>query len=150
MFKQLGALTTIASLLVLAACSSQQTLSSGSGLMPTTKHLGSAAIRPDKNCGGVHGVTVTPCPIRLTRHTKQGIVVTVAGPKVVNSYLGALNSCFSGKQCYYVERDGSSRTQWLFKSGSACGGADVEFYGVDAQGNNVGYFFLKVSNRYCP
>ena len=118
--------------------------------MPQALRPGDSVIHPAKNCGGTGGVQVTPCPIRLTRHTKPGIVVTVSGPGVVNSYLGALNGCFNGHLCYNAEREGSSETQWRITSGTSCGGADVEFIGVDAHGAKVGYFFLKVANKYCP
>jgi hypothetical protein len=93
---------------------------------------------------------VTPCPIRLTKRTKSGIVVTVSGRHVVNSSLGRINACFSGKLCYNAERYGSSETQWLITSGQSCGGADVEFLGENASGHVVGYAFLKVANKYCP
>lgn len=125
----------------LAACSSAQ---------PVSQPAIPALLQPDKNCGSTHGVKVAPCPIRLTRHTKSGIIVTVSGPGVTSSYLGELNACFSGKLCYYAERVGSSETEWLFTSGKACGGADVELYGVNASGQKIGYAFLKLTNRYCP
>ena len=93
---------------------------------------------------------VTPCPIRLDRHTKSGIVVTVSGPGVVNSALGTIQSCYSGHICYYVERDGSSQTQWLITSGGRCGSATLEFTGENARGKQVGYAFLEIANKYCP
>ena len=104
---------------------------------------------PDKSCGGVRGVTVLPCPIRLTRHTKRGVVVTVSGPGVVNSSLGHITSCYSGQICYNAERVGSSQTQWRITSGEVCGGAIVEFLGENVSGAVVGYAFLKVANKYC-
>ncbi len=106
------------------------------------------AVSPDKDCGGVH-INVKPCPVHLTRHTKAGIVVTVSGPHVVGSYLGHIASCFNGKICYNAERVGSSQTEWLITSGPSCGRADVEFDATNAHGKQVGYFFLKVSNKYC-
>jgi hypothetical protein len=98
----------------------------------------------------VHGVKVAPCPIRLNRHTKSGVVVTVSGPRVVNSALGTIQSCYSGQICYNAERDGSSQTQWLITPGSVCGGAILEFNGESARGKQVGYAFLEISNKYCP
>ncbi len=148
MLLRMNAMAAAASLSMLAACASgHQTSQAGSALVPPP--LGAAA-SPDKDCGGTGGVEVLPCPVRLTRHTKPGIVVTVSGPHVVNSYLGQLNGCFNGQNCYNAEREGSSQTQWRITSGRACGGADVEFYGVDRHGAKRGYFFLKVSNHYCP
>jgi hypothetical protein len=143
MFSRSNAPAILAGLFALAGCAlPEQPSGSGSAVAPY--------VTPDKNCGGIHGVNVTPCPIRLTKRTKKGIVVTVSGPGVVNSSLGRINSCFSGYQCYYIERYGSSQVEWLITSGKACGGADVEFYGEDGGGNEVGYFFLKVANKYCP
>ena len=71
-----------------------------------------ATVTPDKDCGGASGVTVTSCPIRLTKHSKRGIVVTVSGPGVVSSNLGNIRSCFSGQVCYKVQRKGGSQTEW--------------------------------------
>jgi hypothetical protein len=151
-FRRIDVIAVIASLSLLAACTGGQPVSQGNlGVAPLAVGAGlPALITPDKDCGGTGGVKVKPCPVRLTRHTKAGIVVTVSGPGVINSYLGKLNGCFSGKLCYNAEREGSSQVQWRITSGRACGGADVEFDGVNASGGQVGYFFLRVSNRYCP
>ena len=91
---------------------------------------------------------VAPCPIRLT--DKSGIVVTVTGPKVVNSALGDIQSCYSGHICYYAKRLGGSGTQWVIMPGKRCGGATLEFTGEDAHAKQVGYAFLEIANRYCP
>jgi hypothetical protein len=132
---------------MLSACTSGQQLSQS---VPAAGGAGfSHSIPPPKDCGGTGGVTVAPCPVHLTRHTKQGIVVTVSGPGVVNSDLGHITGCFNGHTCYNAEREGSSQTQWRITSGRVCGAADVEFDGVDAYGNTVGYYFLKVANKYC-
>jgi len=152
MLRRLQIPAALTGLSLLAACASAQpgTQTGLSAIPPAQQARIGSSISPDKNCGSVHHVTVTPCPIRLTRHTKAGIVVTVSGPHVVNSYLGRINGCFSGRTCYNAERVGSSEVQWLITSGDACGGADVEFVGVNARGKDVGYFFLKVANKYCP
>jgi hypothetical protein len=152
MFRRIDVIAAVASLFLLAACTAGQPVSlENPGVAPHTVRAGlPAGITPDKDCGGTGGVKVKPCPIRLTRHTKAGVVVTVSGPGVVNSYLGKLNGCFNGKLCYNAEREGSSQVRWRITSGRACGGADVEFDGVNASGGQVGYFFLRVSNRYCP
>jgi hypothetical protein len=144
MFSRVNVIAAVAGLSVLAACTSAQQVSQSDagGLAP--------AISPARDCGGTAGVKVTPCPIRLTKHTKAGIVVTVSGPHVVNSYLTQLNGCFGDKFCYNAQREGSSSTQWRITSGKDCGGADVGFDGVDGQGAEVGHASLKVSNRYCP
>lgn len=152
MFQRFVAAAAVASLFVLGACTpGQQASQWGSDIAPQGPRLGlSARMMPDKDCGGVGGVTVTPCPIRLTKRTKRGIVVTVSGPGVVNSYLGHITSCFSGQVCYNAERKGGNQTKWRISSGRYCSAADVEFSGVNASGAEVGYFFLKVTNKYCP
>jgi hypothetical protein len=152
MFRRLFAAAAVASLSILAACTpGEQVSQAGSAIAPQAPRAGLLArMMPDKDCGGVGGVTVTPCPIRLTKHTKRGIVVTVSGPGVVNSYLGHITSCFSGQICYNAERKGSNQTKWRISSGQYCSAADVEFLGVNASGAEVGYFFLKVTNKYCP
>lgn len=138
-------------MVMLSACAPGPSGSSlGSVAVPPAISASQSAIAPDTDCRGAHGVKVSPCPIYLTRHTKAGIVVTVSGPGVVNSYLATLNACFNGKLCYFAEREGSSQTQWRFMPGRACGSADIEFYGVDALGSKVGRAFLKSRNTYCP
>jgi hypothetical protein len=149
MFKRLSAVTLIGAVMVFAGCSSGSQTFNANETSPSAALSTLPSVSPDKDCGGVH-VIVTPCPVKLTRHTKHGVVVTVSGPKVVGSYLGRINGCFNAQNCYNAERYGSSETQWLITSGQSCGGADVEFEGINAHGHNVGYFFLKVSNKYCP
>jgi hypothetical protein len=152
MFRRIDIVAALASVLVLAACTSGQSVSAtSSGIVPSVLGMGRlAAVTPDKGCGGTNSVKVTPCPVVLTRETKSGIVVTVSGPSVVNSYLGTLNSCFSGKLCYNLERVGDSQTRWRITPGTFCGGADIEFFGVNARGKEVGYTFLGYLNKYCP
>lgn len=151
MFRQVRTLAVLAGFSVLAACASGEPFyQTGSAGAPSAQRVSfPSSITPDKGCGGVHGVKVAPCPIRLNRHTKSGIVVTVSGPKVVNSALGRIKSCYSGYSCYYVERDGSSRTQWLITSGEYCGGAILEFTAKNAHHRRVGYAFLEIANKYC-
>lgn len=143
MFRQVQTLAVLAGVSVLAACASGQPFYQTGSSSPSS-------ITPDKGCGGVHGVKVTPCPIRLGRHTKSGIVVTVSGPRVVSSALGTIQSCYSGYNCYNVARYGSGQTQWLITSGSYCGRAILEFEGENARGRHVGYAFLEIANKYCP
>lgn len=151
MFRRVYLAAVVANLFILAACAQGQSISQvGSGAAPKLLGAGLPSIAPDKGCRGTGGVRVMPCPVRLTRHTKQGVLLTVTGPGVVNSYLDELNGCFSGKLCYNIERDGSSQIQWRLTSGKACGGASIEFDGVGASGREVGHFFLRVSNSYCP
>jgi hypothetical protein len=140
-------ITIIAGSVLLASCgSAQQGSTLGAGVGPA----GMPMITPLKDCNGTGGVKVKPCPVHLNRHTKDGIVVTVKGPGVVNSYLGKLNGCHNGQLCYNAERYGSSYTKWLITPGQSCGNADVEFDAVNASGGEVGYYFLKVANKYCP
>ncbi len=151
MFRWVNVAATLATLSLLAACTSgQQVSQSGSSVVPpAARTVFHPAMSPDKDCGSAGGVTVTPCPVHLTKHTRSGVLVTVGGPGVVSSSLGHINGCFNGHNCYNAEREGSSETQWRITSGRSCGAADVEFDGFDASGQQVGYFFLKVSNRYC-
>ena len=152
MFQQVRTLAVLGALSIPAACASSQAFyQMGAAVAPSAQRVDSASsITPDKGCGGVHGVKVTPCPIKLNRHTKSGIVVTVSGPGVVNSALGSITSCYSGHLCYNAERDGSSQTRWLITSGKYCGGAILEFTGENARGRRVGYAFLEIANDYCP
>lgn len=145
MIRRVNGAAALAGLFLLAACAGGATHSAGgaSAVPP-------ADVRPAKDCGGTGDVQVTPCPIRLTKNNRDGIVVTVSGPGVVNSYLGRINGCFNGHLCYNAGREGSSETQWRITSGTSCGRADVEFDGVDAHGGKVGYFFLGLVNKYCP
>lgn len=76
--------------------------------------------------------------------------LTVSGPGVVNSVLGTIQSCYSGKICYYAARYGKSQTQWLITSGGYCDGAILEFNGENARGKRVGYALLEIANKYCP
>jgi hypothetical protein len=148
MFQQIRTLAVLGGLSLLAACASSQSLSpTGSSGAPSAQQVSSPAITPDKGCGGAYGVKVQPCPIRLT--DKSGIVVTVTGPKVVNSDLGNIQSCYSGHICYYAERVAGSQTQWLITPGQRCGGAILEFTGANAHGKQVGYAFLEIANRHC-
>ena len=151
MFRQFKAVALVASFSAFAACSPGQPLSqAGPGVAPQT--VGSvplARVSPDKDCGSAGGVKVAPCPVHLTKHTRGGVVVTVSGPGVVSSSLGHISGCFNGHVCYNAEREGSSQTQWRITSGRSCGAADVEFDGMNASGQQVGYFFLKVSNKSC-
>jgi hypothetical protein len=143
------ALAAIAGASLLASCGSSSSAIGAAGTAGTGATL-PAAITPLKDCGGTGGVKVKPCPVHLNAHTKDGIVVTVKGPGVASSDLGRLTSCFNGLICYNAERYGSSEKKWLITPGSSCGSADVEFDAFDANGREVGYFFLKVANKYCP
>ncbi|HEY2474190.1 MAG TPA: hypothetical protein VGI19_05250 [Candidatus Cybelea sp.] len=136
-------LVAAASLSILAACAQAQSV-------PQTNTAPASKVSPNKDCGGAYGVTVSPCPIRLTRHTKMGFVVTVSGPHVTNSYLGRLNACIGNKLCYNAEREGNSQVQWRITSGRDCGNAEVEFVGVNENDHEVGYAFLDLKNKYCP
>lgn len=95
---------TIPSLLALAACALGQQTSQSAAVVPSASGAGfQSALMHDKDCRGVHGVTVTPCPILLTNHTKSGIVVTVGGPNVVDS-IAQKRACTNGKLCYDINR----------------------------------------------
>jgi hypothetical protein len=150
MLKRFGVVTVIGAVMVFAGCSSASQPFSPNATSPSAGRSVLASVSPDKDCGSSGHVFVAPCPIKLTKHTKDGIVVTVSGPKVVSSDLGSIKSCFNAQNCYNAQRYGSSQTQWLITSGSSCSGADVEFDGFNAHGQRTGYFFLGVKNKYCP
>ena len=82
MFRWVNAAATLAMLSLLVACSSsQQASQAGPSLVPAAAGTGfHHGMSPDKDCGGTGGVTVTPCPVHLTKHTRSGVVVTVGGP----------------------------------------------------------------------
>lgn len=144
MLRWLYPVTIVAASVALASCGAQQGSALSAGVAPA-----GALITPLKDCAGTGGVKVKPCPVHLNIHHTDGIVVTVKGPGVVNSYLGRINGCHNGRLCYNAERYGSSYTKWLITPGQACGTADVEFDAVNASGGEVGYYFLKVANKYC-
>lgn len=151
MTRWISVLTAIAAASILVSCSSApQSSPLGTTIAPSGSGAVVPSITPLKDCGGTGGVKVKPCPVHLSIHTLSGVIVTVKGPGVKSSYLGKLNGCFNGKLCYNAERYGSSETKWVITSGSSCGSADVEFDAVDANSGQVGYFFLKVANHYCP
>lgn len=151
MFRKVVLLPLFAALSICAGCTSGQPSSqAGPASVVPTQRGERPEIQPDKDCGGTGHVRVTPCPVRLTKHTTQGVIVTVRGRRVADSEIGRINSCFNGQNCYNLARVGSSRTQWLITSGESCGAADVEIDAMNAHGRQVGLFFLKVSNKYCP
>lgn len=149
MFRRVGLLPLVAALSILVGCTSGPP-ASRAGDVPMQRGQQPSTIQPDKDCAGSHHVRVTPCPARLTKHTTQGVIVIVRGRRVADSEIGRINSCFNGQNCYNIARVGSSRTQWLITSGESCGVADVEFDAMNAHGRQVGLYFLKVSNKYCP
>jgi hypothetical protein len=141
----------IPSILALAACSlGQQTSQLDSAVVPPVPGAGfrSTLVR-DKDCRGVHSITVTPCPILLTNHTKPGVVVTVGGPDVVDS-IAQKRACEDGKLCYNINRANSGLTQWRITSGRNCAVADIKFFGLDSAHKKMGYAFLRITNKYCP
>jgi hypothetical protein len=143
-------MAALVSFCLIAACAPGQTaFQSGSGIaFPSAAGFRAVAVTPATDCRGTGGVTVTPCPIELTKKTKAGIVVTVSGPGVVDSIVEKSNPCFNGKVC--VNRDGSGLTQWRITSDKSCGNADIKFLGLNSRHNRVGYALLKVANKYCP
>lgn len=149
MIRRIDAIAFSAVLVLLTACAGQQAAQSGLSIPAVNGAAMSRAVPPPKNCGGAGGVTVTPCPVKLNKNTKDGVVIAVGGKGVVDSQIGRISGCFNGKTCYNAAREGSSNTQWRITSGASCGTADVEFDGMDSQGKQVGYFFLKIANKYC-
>jgi hypothetical protein len=151
MFRRVKGVAALANLLALVACAvGPQASQQGSAIVPPAPSASFGTAIPDKDCQGIRGVTVAPCPIMLTKDTKHGIVVTVGGSGVVDSVVQKLRPCSNGKICYNLNRAGSGLTQWRLTSGRACGVADIKFFGLDSAHNKVGYAFLKSTNTYCP
>ena len=149
MSRWVTALVAVAAGSMLASCGSSQESSTLGAQVAPGAIGGVPSVTPLKDCGSAGGVTVKPCPVHLNVHT-QSVTVRVKGPGVVQSYLGRINGCFNGKLCYNAERYGNSELKWVITPGSSCGSADVEFDGMNASGGEVGYFFLKIANHYCP
>jgi hypothetical protein len=141
-------LTLGVSLLAGCAASSQQASQSGSAIVPFTHQVSLSSIAPDKLfCGGTNGVSVTPCPVKLTRKTrKTGVLVTVSGPGVTEAGI-YYDACDEMCRYYTV---GSNGIQWLIVSGSECGKARMGFNAVTTRGQPVGDGYLEVINKYCP
>lgn len=154
MFRSVKVAAALSSLCALAACAQMQQAPQGGGsaIVPFAVDTGThAAMTPESGCQGVDGVTVTPCPITLTKETKPGIVVTVAGPGVVDSVTEKLPPCSNGKLCYNITRAVSSNlNKFRVRSRRTCGVADVKFFGLNSAHKKVGYAFLKLTNDYCP
>jgi hypothetical protein len=151
MFRRVNGVAALPSLLALVACAvGQPAFQQGSAFAPPAPGASFGTAIADKDCEGVRGVAVAPCPTVLTKDTKPGIVVTVSGSGVVDSVVEKLRACSNDKICYNLSRAGSGLTQWRVTSGRACGVADVKFFGLDSAHNKVGYAFLKVANKYCP
>lgn len=137
--------------LSLVACgSSRQTASSGTGTMPAVLVAGLRSVQPDGQfCSGTHGVSVTPCPIRLMRKTrKTGIVVTVVGAGVVSASV-APGECGAGSTngCNATP---ITATKFQITSGSACVTNELTFSAYKTSNQLIGYGYLRVFNRYCP
>ncbi len=152
MVPRFDVLAVVAVICLLAGCNSGPSASHAgfSAVPPTQQEQMPSTIRPDKGCGGTGGVRVTPCPVRLTKHTEDGIIVTVKGRHVADSEIGHIYSCYNGHTCYVADRVVGSGTEWKILSGPSCGGAIVEFDAMNAHASEIGEFFLKVNNKYCP
>jgi hypothetical protein len=136
-------------LTLLPACASgQQGSQSGSPVVPSTHRVGPSSIVPDRFfCGGTGGVSVTPCPVKLTKKTrKTGVVVTVGGPGVAETGI-YYNACYP--RCSLAPVTVYS-LQYVVTSGLYCGKGRVGFNAVKANGQPVGDGYLEVENKYCP
>lgn len=115
---------------LLGGCSSSQ-----SGLYSSPNQV--TNLEPEKKlaaCGGTNGVSVSPCPVTLTKHAQSGVVVTVSGPGVTSSAMKK-NHCGGGRMavCYFARLRGSDHTQWLVTPRHKCGTVTNELVGL---GNN--------------
>lgn len=122
----------------------------------TVSSHASTLTAPDTKCGGTGGVSVSPCPLVLSKRNGGLAQFSVTGPGVVTTYVWNFqvsSYCYDrqfAKICY-VQNLGSPPTSWQATSGPACGQARrIHFSGYDASGVLVGRAYLEVINRDCP
>jgi hypothetical protein len=92
-------------------------------------------------CMGSGGVEVTPCPAEL--RSKKGVLVTVSGPGASYAQWG---TCQRLCQVKYVSPLQSHIHPWH----DTCAKGSLTYSAFTASGELIGYFNLKVVDRYCP
>jgi hypothetical protein len=107
-----------------------------------------------KGCGGTNGVSVSSCPIVLTKKTRGYYVFYVSGPGVETTYLKEYRDqglCYKkGEEICSIQDTGSPANYWQAAAGPYCGTAKrVTFYAYGAKGF-IGIAHLKITNEYCP
>ncbi len=147
-------LAVIPLLALLTACGGQEvTGARGVAISPSDAAADAA---PDvQKCGGTHGVSVSPCPVVLSKKTRGYAVFFVNGRGVINVYLRGYQlegNCYSksGGEICSVENLGSPPNYWQAASGTDCGRAKtLKFYAYGVSGF-IGVGYLRIINRYCP
>jgi hypothetical protein len=147
-FRPLGpvALCALVATMLTGCTANQQVAQTGPGLVPPGQ---SALVRiaPDKEkCTGPGGVTVAPCPLRLTKENYKGVRVTIAGPGVVAARLQDPGGCQDGI-CVIRGPHGSPRTHFDVASGTKCNVAHPVFSGYTASHQLIGTAPLTVINK---
>jgi hypothetical protein len=139
----------------LSACGGQQLAGTGTNTTAPGQSVFSRIAPPLGNCGGTHGVSVSPCPLIISKQSQGHAVFNVTGPGVINTYLkgyqleGNCSNQRRGEICS-VENLGSPPSYWGATSGPYCGKAKpLKFYAYGVSGF-IGYANLEVINRYCP
>lgn len=154
-YRRLRSMVTYALLLgSLSACVGQQLAGAGAGVSAQVEATLSG-VAPDRgNCGGTHGVSVSPCPLVLPK-SRAFAQFSVNGPGVVSAYLKDYQDvgyCYNrkGGEICYLQNLGSPPNYWQAESGPYCGRAKpLKFYAYGVSGY-IGYGFLTVVNRDCP
>jgi hypothetical protein len=139
---------------VLAACGGQQVTAAGPGVIAPSQSIASKVAPDLKRCGGTNGVSVSPCPLIISKKSGGFAWFNVKGPNVGASYLRNYQYqgyCYNkkGAELCYVQNLASPPTYWQASSGSDCGKAKpLEFLAFGSDGF-VGYGYLTVINRDC-
>ena len=153
-YRRLRSTATCALLLgSLSACGGPQLTGAGADVGAQVK-APLSRVAPDRGkCGGTHGVSVSPCPLVLTK--KRGFAqFNVTGPGVVSAYLKDnqdVGYCYNGKggEICYLQNLGSPPNYWQAESGPYCGRAKpLKFYAYGVSGY-IGFGYLTVVNRDC-
>jgi hypothetical protein len=139
----------------LSACGGQQLAMTGTDAIAAGEPIFPRVATRLKRCGGTNGVSVSPCPLVISKKSGGYAWFNVTGPGVATSYLENYQPegyCYNkkGGEICYVQNLASPPTYWQASSGQDCGKAKpLKFYAYGGSGF-VGYAYLTVINRYCP
>jgi hypothetical protein len=140
---------------LLSACGGQQVAGNTAGVAPPGQPMFSKVAPDNKKCGGTNGVSVSPCPLIISKKSKGLAWFNVEGNGVVTSYLAGYQqegNCYSkdGAEICSVQNLASPPTYWGATSGPHCGKAkQLTFYAYGVSGF-IGYGYLRIINKYCP
>jgi hypothetical protein len=139
---------------LLAACGGQQATGVGPAAVAPAQATASKIAPLIKRCGGTNGVSVSPCPLVVTKKTRGYAWFNVIGSGVVLSDLKGYQLkgfCYNrkGGEICSVQNLASPPTYWQASSGPHCGTAKpLKFYAYGTHGF-IGYGYLEVINRDC-